>query len=264
MNQLADPPGIGHNLPPLEALIAEEIMPLRREAEEYLAISATALIVDDASCGKVIDLIGKMRDFHGRLRQASRDLEAPYAAALKTIWETFNPLLNQLETAFGPDTKSGLRGMARAYGAKKQAEAEAARAAALAEQRHREEEAEALRRAAEEKTAAGKSGIGDELDAMAAHEAARVAARRAEAIRPEPVRAQLGSLGSRREIAFDIEDPRKLVVWMLKQPMRGNLEQALRTIMGAYLRSVGVAAIEGGVEIPGVRAWVDTSAVVRR
>ncbi len=88
--------------------------------------------------------------------------------------------------------------------------------------------------------------------------------RRAEEASPAPVRAHLGSLGTRREIGFEVEYPLKLVIWLLAQPMREHVEQALRSIMGAYLRQVGVDAVAKGVAIPGVKAWVDETAVIRR
>jgi len=61
-----------------------------------------------------------------------------------------------------------------------------------------------------------------------------------------------------------VTDIRKLLGWMIKQPMKGNIEQAVRTIMGAYLRQLGVDAVARGIEIPGLSVWIDTQAAIRR
>lgn len=255
-NALAeDLPPRGHNNPPslIDELIVE-VAPLATRANDLIEVAATAVIVDDESAGKVINLGQMMAALEKEADDARVARGAPFLEATRAINRAYNPLIGQMKA--GRDT---LRGMLTEFRRKREAEAEAARQVALAEQRRREEEA-----AAAQERARATTNVNDALAALKAQEEAAAAARRAEAIRPEPVRAQLGSLGSQRSIAFDITDTRKLVAWMVKQPMKGNLEQALRTIMGAYLRQLGVAAVERGVEIPGLSAWVDTQAAIRR
>jgi hypothetical protein len=258
-NQLAESPGIGHNLPLLAEQLAEEIASLRERAGRLVAVAETAVIIDTESAEKVINLAGLMAALEKELDAAREARGKPFLESVRAVNGAYNLLIVQLHAC-----RDDLRGMLNAFRKKREAEAEAERQAALAEQRQREEAAAAAHRAAEEAAAAGRSGIGDELAAMKAQEEADAAARRAAAIRPEPVRAQLGSLGSQRSIVFDITDTRKLVAWIVKQPMKGNLDQALRTIMGSYLRQLGVDAVARGVEIPGLSARVDTNAAIRR
>jgi hypothetical protein len=268
-NALATP-GIGHNLPPLGEQLVEEIAPLHARAQKLVEIGATALIVDDESAAKIIDIAGLMETLEKELEAARETRGRPFLEATRAVNSAYIPLIEQLTTLrlgpMGTDKKrrGGLRGMLETFRQKREAEAEAARQTALAEQRRREEEAEAARRAAELAAVGDGSRLGYELAALKAQEAADYAARRAGAIRPEPVRAHLGSLGTKREIAFDVTDIRKLLGWMIKQPMKGNVEQAVRTIMGAYLRQLGVDAVARGVEIPGLAARVETQAAIRR
>lgn len=279
-NQLLadDLPPRGHNNPPslIDELIVE-IAPLAARANDLIEVAATAVIVDDESAGKIINLGQMMASLEKELEEARVARGAPFLEATRAVNAAYNPLIEQLALVragpVGADKKrrGGLRGMLQAFKDKREVEAEAARQIALADQRRREGEAAAARDAAQAAAtaqASGKGSTGDLLNAqlvvLKAQEEAAAAARRAEAIRPEPVRAQLGSLGSQRSIAFDITDTRKLVAWMVKQPMKGNLEQALRTIMGSYLRQLGVDSVARGVEIPGLSAWVDTQAAIRR
>jgi len=39
---------------------------------------------------------------------------------------------------------------------------------------------------------------------------------------------------------------------------------ALRELVGKQLRSMGVAAVKAGVNVPGVKAWIETQAAIRR
>lgn len=259
-NQLLEAaPGIGHNAPPLSEVIAEDLRPLVARATSLVSTAAAAVIVDDDSARKVIDLDGLidalMKDLDGK-RKAVKE---PYLAACREIDGAYNGTIRTLEIARrGEDGRGGLRRMLDEFSRKKQAEAAEARRIAEEEQRRREAEAEAARAKAQDGT------LTDELAAMRAREEAEAARKRAEAIRPEPVRAQLGSLGTQRSISWDIEDLPALLRWMLKQPMRTVLEAAVRELMGKYLRQLGVDAVERGVSIPGLKAWVERTAAIRR
>lgn len=253
-NQLAEP-GIGHNLPPtLADELQIEISPHRERATELIEAARGAVIIDDVSAGKVIDLAGLLQALEKDL-DASREARGrPFLEAQRAVNGAYNPVINALK-----DARDTLRGMLNTFRRKRDAEAEAARQAAFAEQRRREAEAAAAAERARKTT-----NVRDQLASLKAQEDAAAAARRAEAIRPEPVRAQLGSLGAQRKIEFEITDLRKLLGWMIKQPIRGNVEQSVRTIMGAYLRQLGVDAVARGVEIPGLAARVETQAAIRR
>jgi hypothetical protein len=259
-NALAEPGiedvrlGIGGNLPPLGEQLAEEIAPLRDRADDLIAVAETAVIIDTESAEKVINLGQLMAALEKELDAAREARGKPFLEAKRAVDGAYNPLIGKMRAG-----RDALRAMLNTFRQKIEAEAEAQRQAALAEQRRREEEA-----AAAAERAMATANVSAALASLKAQEEAAAAARRVEAIRPEPLRAQLGSLGSQRSIAFDIADTRKLVAWMVKQPMKGNLDQALRTIMGAYLRQLGVDAVARGIEIPGLSAWVDTNAAIRR
>ncbi len=253
-NALADPPGIGHNLPPLGEQLAEELAAPKARADALLEVAATAVIVDDESAAKVIDLGQLIAALEKDLDAARTERKRPFLEAGRAIDTAYGGIIGGLMAC-----RQGLRGMLTAYNHKRAAEAEAARQVALAEQRQREEEAAAAQERARQTT-----NVTDALASLKAQEEAAAAARRAEAIRPEPIRAQLGSLGARREIAFDITDMRKLLQWIVRQPMKTNLEAEVRKLMGAYLRQLGVDAVARGVDIPGMSVWIDTQAAIRR
>ena len=128
----------------------------------------------------------------------------------------------------------------------------------------REEAAAAARRTADEKKAGGTGTISDELEAAAAQDAADLAATRAGAVRPAPIRAPLAQVNSRREIEFKLTDSRKALGWLLKN-RRTAIEQAARTILGAHLRSIGVDALErDGADIPGIEVSIRREAAIGR
>lgn len=260
-------PGIGHNRPPLAESLDEELAPLRGRQEQLLAVARAAVIVDDDSAKKVIDLVAQLRAFETEIDDARKKRAAPYVSAHRLINDSFGALLNAVALARqGADGRGGLRATLTAYEDKREAEAEAERRRAREEQRRREEDAAAARRKAEEAAAAGQGSVAAHMEALKAEDEAERAARRAEAIRPEPIRSHLGQASRRREIRFEVEDIRKALGWLLKhEGLVNNLRQAVNTMLGTHLRSIGIAAVEAGVSIPGVRAWVDKGAVnVRR
>lgn len=264
------PPARWH-IEQIEGLVLDDVIaPFAETSAEMLAIAASAVIIDDESAAKVSDLTIIMRTWERDLDARREELKRPYLDACRLIDATFGAAMRPVVLARAGENRGradevlGLAGMLDAFAAKRRAEEAAERARLAAEQRRLQAEADAARQAAEEKAKAGEAGsVADKLAALKAQESADAATRQAEAIRPTPIRSQLGQLGSRREIAFEITDARKLLGWMLKQPLAGNLTQAVRTIMGAYLRNLGVAAVDRGIEIPGLTAKVETSTQVR-
>src|SRR4029077_15117020 len=106
--------------------------------------------------------------------------------------------------------------------------------------------------------------IAAEIEAMQAAEQARRLERPAAGVAPEPLRSHLGAVGVRRTIDFNITDMRKLLTWMLRTPgIVGQIEQAARTIVGKYLHSLGVAAVDRGIAIPGVEVRIEKQVQVR-
>lgn len=253
---------IGGNQPPLAEQLDEEITPLREQADHLVEVAKTAVIIDDTSAAKVIDLCGLMQGLETNLDAARKRRGEPFYEQWKAVNTAYAPHIETLKAV----RLQTLQPMLNAYRAKREAEAAAARRQAEAEQRQREAEAAKLQQEAEQKIAAGKSGVGDRLAAMQAQEAAAAAARRAEAIRPQPVRGTLGRLATKREIGFKIVDIRKLLGWMLRQPvLEAAVYEEVRAIMGPWLRTAGVRAIEHGeVEIPGLEIGIHETAAIRR
>jgi hypothetical protein len=257
-------PGIGHNQPPLTERITAELAPFQERATQMLAIAETAVIIDEVSASKVTDLVKLMRGLEEDVDKARDAMMRPFLEATRTINQHFNALKTRVGSVrFGDDGRGGLMGMLTVYERKREAEAQAERDRLQAEQRAREAEAEAARRAAEEKRQAGAGSVKDELEALQAEEAADRLKRQADAVRPEPIRSHLGTVGRRREIEFTITDLRKALGWVLRGTLKAQIEQAARTIIGKHLRSLGVEAVDRGVEIPGVSVTVEKVAQVR-
>ena len=269
-NQLAaelDDPrfGIGGNQPPLSERITLELAPLLDKRAELLAIAETAVIIDEESARKVTDLGKLMRAFELGVDSTRDAMMRPYLEATRQINAAFNPIAGPVAIARqGADGRGGLRGMLTRWLAKREEEAQAERDRLAAEQRTREAEAEAARRTVEEKKQAGGAGIADELAVLQAEEAVTRLGRQAAAIRPEPVRAQLGTVGAKREIAFTITDLRKVLGWTLKSSLKGQIEASVTTIIGRHLRSLGVASVERSPpNIPGLETRIEKIAQVR-
>lgn len=265
-NQLAQEmgPGIGHNQAPLAERLAEETAPFLLRLGELVGVAETAVIVDDESAKKVVDLIGLIRAHINDVDAGYKSALEPYRAAIRQIDDAYKPILTHLQTVLGSDARSGLRGIVTIYDQKRREAAEAERRRLEEEQRHRDAAAAEARRQLEEKRATGAAGVADELAVMQATDQAARLGRQAEAIRPAPIRAQLGNVGQQRQIAFEITDLRKVVGWLLKSSIRPSLEEAVRQIIGRWLRNLGVAQVQAGVNIPGVEAKIDTVAAVRR
>lgn len=76
-----------------------------------------------------------------------------------------------------------------------------------------------------------------------------------------PLTASIAGVGTRREIAFCIDDLPSAIGWLL-QNRPGEIAQAARTIIGATLRSIGVGhAAEAA--IPGVVVTIQSKTQVR-
>jgi uncharacterized membrane protein YqiK len=165
----------------------------------------------------------------------------------------------------GTSGRDGLVGMLTKWDDAQKAAVEAERRRLAEEARQREQEAEAARAAAEAKAREGQTNVAAELEAVRARDEAERLQRRAEAIRHEPTRSQLGQTTRRRQIRFVVEDFRKRLGGILKSPRRAQVEKLVNDITEHELRDLGVAAVEKGIQMEGVRAWVEEGGVnVRR
>lgn len=261
-------PGIGHNRPPLSEALEAETEAWRRRGREILGLAGEALIIDDESARKVSDLAAKCKDLEDELDAARLARTKPYRDATAHINTTYDGLIRPLKLAReGEDRRGGLRGMLTAWDNKVREAAAAEQRRLRQEQKQREAEAAEAQRRAEEAARGGQPGqVNAKLEAARAREAADQAQLRAEAVRPTPIRSHLGQVQRRREILFEVHDLGALIAWLISQPgLRGNVEQACRTIVGSYLRALGTDTVGRGVEIPGVAVRVELgTAGIRR
>jgi hypothetical protein len=260
--------GIGHNRPPLSEALEEELAPRRARADQLVATAETSVLIrgDEGSATKMIDLVRQMKELHDELNKDRLARTLPYRDATKLINDSYEALKLRLALAIGGTSgRDGCVGQLTKWDDDKKAAVEAERRRLAEEARQREAEAEAARVAAEAKTQEGKTDIAAQLEAVRARDEAERLARRAEAIRHEPTRSQLGQTTRRRQIKFVVEDFRKRLGGILKSPRRTQVEKLVNDITEHELRDLGVAAVEKGVEMPGVRAWVEEGEVnVRR
>ena len=259
-------PGIGHNRPPLDEALDEELAGRRSRADQLLAVAARSVIVDEASAGKVVDLTRQLKELHDEVDKARLARTEPYRDAVKLINHSYDALKLKLSLAIGGTSgRDGLSRMLTAWDDKQRAAVEAERRRLAEEARKREEEAAAARASAEAKASAGKVDPAAELEALKAQDDAERLARRAEAIRHEPTRSQLGQTTRRKQIRFEIQDFAARLRDIMRSPRRAQVEQLVHKLTEHELRDLGVAAVEGGVQMIGVRAWVEEGGVsVRR
>jgi hypothetical protein len=261
-------PGRGHNNPPLKEALDEELAAHRARVIQLVERAETSVLIrgDETSATKMIDLVRQMKEQHDELNKERLARTAPYRDAVKLINDTYEGLKLRLSLAIGGTSgRDGCVGQLTKWDDDKKAEVEADRRRLAEEARKREAEAAAARAAAETKEAEGKSSVAAELEAIRARDEAERLWRRAEAIRHEPTRSQLGQTTRRRVIRFVVEDFSKRLRGICKSPRRTQVEKLVDAITKHELGDLGVAAVEQGVDMPGVRAWVEEGGVsVRR
>lgn len=259
-------PASGHNKAPLAEAIEAEVEPFRVRTGEVLDLAAKARIIDGESAKSTLDLGIKAKDLEDEIDAARLERSKPYRQAVALINGMYGDIAQRLKLAReGNDGRGGLRGMVTTWDNQERARARAEETRLREEQRQREAEAAEAARKAEEAATVGRGQVSAELDAAKAREVADQAQRRADAVRPEPLRSHLGAVSRRREIKFEITDLAAAVAWLAIQPgYSNNVEQAVKTIVGSYLKALGVEAVAQGVTIPGIAARVETGAAAMR
>jgi len=247
-----------HNRPPLAEAIDEELAPRRARADQLLAV--TTVIIDEASAAKVVDWTSQLKALYDEVDKARLARTEPYRNAWKLINNRYDTL--KLRLAMGIDAGGK---MLTQWDDKQRAAVEAERRRLAEEARKREAEAAAARAAAEAKARGGQTDVAAELEAVRAQDQAERLTRRAEAIRHEPTRSQLGQTTRRKVIRFVVEDFAARLRDIMRSPRRAQVEQLVDKLTEHELRDLGVAAVESGVQMVGVRAWVEEGGVsVRR
>jgi hypothetical protein len=239
-------PGIGHNRPPLSEALDEELAPRRARADQLLSGNPPPTIIDEISAAKVVDWTSQLKALHDEVDKARLARTEPYRDAWKLINNRYDALKVRLAVAIEGGGK-----MLTAWDDKQKAAVEVERHRLAEEARRLKQEAEAAKTNA--------------IDALVAKDEAERMQRRAEAIRHEPTRAQLGQTTRRRVIRFVVEDFAARLRDILASPRKGKFEQLVDKMTEHELRDLGVAAVESGVQMAGVRAWIEDGGVsVRR
>lgn len=257
-------PDIGHNRPPLVEQLRLDTEGLLAEVNALVDTTESAQVIDDVSAAKCNDLLRQAIDKDTAVNNDRQRRNQPYADAVAAINAHYNEMRAMLAAA-----QTGLRRMLTAWDDKKREAAAAARAAAIAEQQERERQAAEARRKADEAAKAGNvaGAVSADIQAASLQEQAVRAETRATAIRPEPIRSTLGTTSRTRKIVFTIDDEDKAFAWARATAgIKDNLLADLRARIDSYLRSraVGVAAVERGVDIPGITAKIELGAIQSR
>lgn len=265
-------PGFGHNRPPLEERLDEEFATLRARADKVLAVAATVTILSDESAAKALDVMAEMRGVEADVDTLRKKLQTPYHSAIAAIGARAANIMDPVKVARvgqpGERGRGGLQATITAYDDQRRREQEEARLKAAEEARKREEAAQEARRKADEAARAQQgSARVPEATAQKLEEEADRAAARAEAFRapPPPIRSNLAQATRRKEIRFEVTNIRDLLGELLRDAAdRASIQEMTETIVRRKLTRAGVAAVERGIEIKGLRAWVELGAITTR
>ena len=256
-----------HNRPPLSEAIEEDLAPHNARIDQLIDVAANMGTIDNTErAAKLVDLVRMLKEQHDQLDADRLRKTKPYRDAQKAINDRYHALQLKLTMAIGGASgRDGCVGQLTRWDDQQRAKVEADRRRLAEEARKREEEAAAARAAAEAKAQAGKIDPAAELEALRASDEAERLARRAEAIRHEPTRSQLGQTTRRKQIRFEIRISRRGCATSCARRGKRRSSSSSTSSTEHELRDLGVAAVESGVQIVGVRAWVEDGGVsVRR
>ena len=256
-----------HNRPPLSEAIEEDLAPSSARVDQLIEVAANMGAIDNVErAGKLVDLVRMLKEQHDQLDTDRLRKTKPYRDAQQLINNRYHALQLKLTMAIGGASgRDGCVGQLTRWDDQQRAKVDADRRRLAEEARKRQEEAAAARAAAEAKAGAGKIDPAAELEALKARDDAERLTRRAEAIRHEPTRSQLGQTTRRKVIRFVIENFDVRLKAILATPRKKQVEVLVNDITKHELGDLGVAAVESGVQMVGVRAWVEDGGVsVRR
>lgn len=111
----------------------------------------------------------------------------------------------------------------------------------------------------------GEDGKGGLLKLLDRYKKQKDAEAKAAGATAEPIRSDLGTVGTLRTIEFKVLDLGQVIDWLMRNPdLAGQLETAVRHLVYKYLRGLGVVAVENGAgRIPGTDVQVVHRAAVR-
>lgn len=260
------PPGRDHNQPPIGELLDEELLPFKRRRDELVRVAETAVITDDESAAKTLDLAQLCKAFEDEIEARRKQLVKPHRDAEKAINDRHTRLRLDVQVARqGMNGVSGLRGLLTKWDDRKKVEAEQARLKAEREAAAKEIAAASAREQLEKAAATGRGVVSAELTALRLQDEADHARVEAEAIQAGPTRSHLGQVSRRKEIVFDIVDIEATLKWSVtNHEILSSVSEAMRNILYSYLRALGVSQVEKGIEIPGVSIKVELAPVTIR
>ena len=270
------PPGIGHNLPPLGALLVEETGEFKtRVAERVTSARERAVVAGEDDAEKATLLVVMCRELYLEIENARGERKAPYLEAGRIIDAHFADLVLPL---VGPSPKQKLGGAAGelharldAYRKRKEAEAAAERARLEAEARRQREAAETAERKRREAEEAQRRAASDaerekarrekaeaELAARTAADAAvDLEARALNAEAPAVIHSGYGPKASRRTVyRVEIVDLSLALRHCLKVDQH-KIRDAVQAVYDRQLRA-------GVKELPGAKIIEDSITQVRK
>lgn len=243
---------IGSNNPPsLAEELAEETKADATRAAELVAATGNSHIVDAETQAAVTALANLLRT-HRKAVDDRRDArKRPFDDDSRTVQRVYRQILDPIDEAI-----ETLRLMNDAWEDKQEAMRKAQRDRIAAEERRQREEAEALAARAREAEKAGSSDIGAQLAAIKANEDAEALARQQETVRPSMVRTDVGTSSRAMVKEYVIEDPRKLLGFLLKgqhrtellgllQPMVNRLGRARVVMPGVEIKETAATRFRG-------------------
>ncbi len=235
-------PGIGHNNPPLDEVLADEIKADAARMTELVTAANNAQIANGEQQKQVATLAGLIGSHWTDVEAKRKARKQEFDQGALAVQRAYKPVLDPLAAA-----RDRLRALNDNYEAEQDRlrEAERRRLAAAEEAKRREaEEAQAKADAAK---AQGKSGLAAELAAIQAQDEADAAAREREQVRAAPVRTDVGSASRSTVTSYAIEDLTACLGYLRKTQRAALLEhiQPLVNRLGrAKVLMPGVKVVE--------------------
>lgn len=273
MNEMSPPP-IGHNMPPLAEVLAEETSELAKRAADLAAAVGRAAVTDDDTAGKGALLVKMMTTHRGDIDKARVARKEPFLEGGRAVDAHFKSIESMLATLDGKGKVIGgpifeMMGKLDAYRRAEEAKVAAERHRLEEEARALREQAEAAERARAEaeqrasKAEAGEDAAKDREAAMAAEmesrqrqEQANALARQAEATKAAQIDSGMGVKAfARKTFRAEITD----LPAALKHALKVDKAAIQTAVQGIYDRQV-----KAGVrELPGATVHTDTVTSVR-
>ena len=272
------PAGIGHNQPPLDELLRQDIEPLAAEARPWIEAVARATATDDDTAQKCVTVAGKLKSLVSKVDTARKQAKEPYLSAGRTVDAIYGALSADIKTACDRVTA-----LIDAFQAEQRRKAEAERRKAeLAEElrlhalRQAAADLMAAERAAREAdSAADRERLEreaelfrqEQMEAMIQLQELQDFRRDVEAaasapVAPVTIKSDYGAQASQRTVTtYRVTDPKALGYYLL-QNSRDAFVAAMLQLVTPIAKARKLKP--GSTEIPGLTCEAKHSTVIRK